>query len=84
MVEETRTGIVRRTLEVEISPEELAAAFLGLNSEQQAESINRIGAVMFKPGEPGWGMQLLYVADDMDAKGWEFVDYLAASPRKTS
>lgn len=73
---ETRTGIVRRTLEVEITPEELAAAFLGMDSVKQAECLNRIGEVM--PGDPdiGWSTQLCYVADELKESGWNFIEYL--------
>jgi len=82
VVETVRTGVVRRTLEVEVSPEELAAAFLDMNSLDEAEALNRIGAAMFPDGGPGWGLQLLYVADDLDRKGWGLIDYLQGCPRK--
>lgn len=73
---ETRSGMVRRTLEVEITPEELAAAFLGMDSVKQAECFNRIGEVMPGNSDFGWSTQLCYVADELKDSGWKLVEYL--------
>lgn len=72
MGQEQRSGVVTRTLQVDISPEECAAAFLDFSSDQQAEILNRI-ADKFGEGV-GWGMQLGHLTAELSDRGKQFFE----------
>ena len=46
------------------TPEDIAEAFAGLDSEQQAKFFNHVDKVATNWGNSGWPMQLQYITDE--------------------